>query len=136
MKRVRLAAAVLLVVGSLGYVVAGGLREAVVYYVTPTELQSRSLDPRRPVRVGGQVVPGSLRREGGALRFVLSDGQARLPVRFAGSVEGLLVEGQGAVVEGRLGPDGTLEARSVVVKHSEEYTPPRSPLPPAERNAP
>ncbi len=136
MKRVRLAAAVLVVVGSLGYVVAGGLREAVVYYVTPTELQSRPLDPRRPVRVGGQVVPGSLRREGGVLRFVLSDGQAQVAVRFAGSVEGLLVEGQGAVVEGRLGPDGALDARSVVVKHSEEYTPPRSPLPPAERSAP
>lgn len=126
MKRLRVAAAVALVVGFLGYVVAGGLRESVVYYVTPTELRSGSLDLRRPVRVGGQVVPGSLRREGsGELRFVLSDGRTTLPVRFRGDVAGLLVEGQGAVVEGRLDPDGSLRAHTVVVKHSEEYRPPR-----------
>ncbi len=126
MKRLRVLAAVALVTGSLGYVVAGGLRESVVYYLTPTELHSRTVDPRRPVRVGGQVVPGSLRREAsGELRFVLSDGQTTLPVRFRGQVEGLFVEGQGAVVEGRLDPDGTLRAESVVVKHSEEYRPPR-----------
>ncbi len=124
MRRLRLVAAAVLVAGSLGYVVAGGLREAVVYYVTPTELRSHALDPRRPVRVGGQVVPGSLRREGDELRFTLTDGQAQLAVRFRGQVEGLLVEGQGAVVEGRLGADGALHARSVVVKHSEEYAPP------------
>jgi cytochrome c-type biogenesis protein CcmE len=29
------------------------------------------------------------------------------------------------VVEGRLDPDGVLRAESVVVKHSEEYRPPR-----------
>lgn len=135
MKRLRVAAAVLVVVGSLGYVVAGGLREAVVYYVTPTELNSGAVDPRRPVRVGGQVLPGSLRREGGTVRFVLSDGRHRVPVRFEGTVEGLLVEGQGAVVEGRW-EDGTLHARTVVVKHSEEYTPPRGPQEPAPRRAP
>jgi cytochrome c-type biogenesis protein CcmE len=37
-RRLRVLAAVALVTGSLGYVVAGGLRESVVYYVTPTEL--------------------------------------------------------------------------------------------------
>lgn len=127
MKRLRLVAAVAVVVGSLGYVVAGGLRESVVYYVTPTELRSGSVDVRRPVRVGGQVVPGSLHRDGctGELRFVLSDGRTTLPVRFRGDVAGLLVEGQGAVVEGRLDPDGSLRAHTVVVKHSEEYRPPR-----------
>ncbi len=127
MKRFRVLAAVALVTASLGYVVAGGLRESVVYYVTPTELHSGKVDPRRPVRVGGQVVPGSLRREAasGELRFVLSDGQTALPVRFRGHVEGLLAEGQGAVVEGRLDPDGALRAETVVVKHSEEYRPPR-----------
>lgn len=126
MRRLRLLGAALVLVGSLGYVVAGGLREAVVYYVTPTELRSGAADARRPVRVGGQVVPGSLRRDGGEVRFVLSDGRAQVAVRFQGTVEGLLVEGQGAVVEGRWDGD-TLYARSVVVKHSEEYTPPRGP---------
>lgn len=126
-KRLRVAAAVALVVGFLGYVVAGGLRESVIYYVTPTELRSGTLDLRRPVRVGGQVVPGSLQREEGSgeLRFVLSDGRTTLPVRFRGHVAGLLVEGQGAVVEGRLEPDGSFRAHTVVVKHSEEYRPPR-----------
>ncbi len=125
MKRARVVAALLLVAGSLGYVVAGGLREAVVYYVTPTELEAGRVDVRRPVRVGGQVVPGSLRRDGSDLWFSLGDGRAQLHVRFRGHVEGLLAEGQGAVVEGRLGADGVLEAHTVVVKHAEEYRPPR-----------
>lgn len=125
MRRLRLLAAVGLVVGSLGYVVAGGLREAVVYYVTPTELLDGRVQAGRPVRVGGQVVEGSLVREEGTgeLRFVLTDGRTRLPVRFRGRVDGLLVEGQGAVVEGRL-EAGVLRAHNVVVKHSEEYRPP------------
>ena len=125
MKRLRVLAAVGLVAGSLGYVVAGGLREAVVYYVTPTELLGGRVVAGRPVRVGGQVVAGSLVREEGTgeLRFVLTDGRTRLPVQFRGRVEGLLVEGQGAVVEGRL-EAGVLRAHTVVVKHSEEYRPP------------
>lgn len=125
MRRLRVLAAVGLVAGSLGYVVAGGLREAVVYYVTPTELLEGRVGADRPVRVGGQVVRGSLQREdgSGALRFVLTDGRRQLPVRFRGRVDGLLVEGQGAVVEGRL-EAGVLHAHTVVVKHSEEYRPP------------
>lgn len=125
MKRLRVLAAVGLVAGSLGYVVAGGLREAVVYYVTPSELLAGRVEAGRPVRVGGQVVAGSLERADttGEVRFVLTDGRTRLPVQFRGRVEGLLVEGQGAVVEGRL-EDGVLRAHTVVVKHSEEYRPP------------
>ncbi len=125
MSRLRVLAAVGLVAGSLGYLVAGGLREAVVYYVTPSELVQGRVAGNR-VRVGGQVVVGSLRREGpsGELRFVLTDGRTQLPVRFRGRVEGLLVEGQGAVVEGQL-EAGVLHAHTVVVKHSEEYRPPK-----------
>jgi len=125
-RRMRVLLAVLLTAGSLGYVVAGGLREAVVYYLTPTEVRSMRPEPHRPVRVGGQVLPGSLRREGPEVRFILWDGQTQLPVRFRGTVEGLLAEAQGAVVEGRV-VEGILHARTVVVKHSEEYTPSRTP---------
>lgn len=128
MKRARLALAAVLVVGALGYLIIGGIRGAIVYYSTPGELIAQGQGAvGQPTRLGGQVKPGS--RQWNAttleLQFVLTDGTASVPVMYHGAPPNLFTEGQGAIVEGTLGPDGVFAARSIIVKHSEEYTPPR-----------
>ena len=115
------------VVGALAYVIIGGLRGAVVYYITPTELLARGPQAAgQTVRLGGQVQPGSRRWNPHTLelRFALTDGRAVIPVVYRGVPPDLFTEGQGAVVEGTYGADGVFVARSVIVKHSEQYAPP------------
>jgi cytochrome c-type biogenesis protein CcmE len=126
-KRTRLVLAAVLVVGALLYLIIGGIRGAIVYYTTPSELLAQGPGALgRSLRLGGQVAPGSKQWNANTLelRFVLTDGTASVPVVHRGAPPDLFTEGQGAVVEGTYGADGVFVARAVIVKHSEEYAPP------------
>ena len=130
MKRIRLVLAAVIVAGALIYLIVGGIRGAIVYYTTPSELLAQGPSAiGRTMRLGGQVMPGSRRWNAGTLdlRFTLGDGNATVLVIHHGAPPDLFTEGQGAVVEGTLGADGIFTARSIIVKHSEEYRPPPSP---------
>lgn len=116
------------IVVALSTLVLTGIRQSVVYFVTPSELAAAQ--PRtggKAYRLGGMVVQGSLETVAGTRehRFLLSDGRASVPVRFRGIPPDLFGEGRGAVVEGRLGADGTFQASTILAKHSEDYHPPR-----------
>ncbi|GGH47998.1 cytochrome c maturation protein CcmE [Microbacterium album] len=107
---------------ALGGLVAWATADGLVYYRTPTEVV-RAGDAPEPVRVAGLVVDGSLVRSEGASQFVLTDGATQLRVRYDGLLPALVQEGEGAVVEGRLGPDGAVAATEVLLRHSNEYGP-------------
>ncbi|MDR7428271.1 MAG: cytochrome c maturation protein CcmE [Armatimonadota bacterium] len=129
MRRIRLLLAAALVLAALAYVVAGGIRGAVVYYLTPSELLAQGeRAAQRAVRVGGLVVPGSKVWDPTArrLEFSLTDGSTTVTVQYVGTPPGLFREGQGAIAEGIWEPGGVLRARSIIVKHSEAYAPPSS----------
>ena len=127
MRRTRLFIAAVVVVAALIYVIIGGIRGAVVYYITPSELLAQAEQAReKTIRVGGRVVPGSKTWDPATqeLRFRLTDGSAIVAVRYHGAPPGLFTEGQGAIVEGTWDQAGVVRARSIIVKHSEEYGPP------------
>jgi cytochrome c-type biogenesis protein CcmE len=131
MRRTRLLLAAAVVAAGLVYLIIGGIRGAVVFYITPGELLAQGPSAQgKSLRIGGQVQPGSRTWDASTqqLRFVLTDGGAAIPVRYTGAPPGLFTEGQGAIVEGTLGSDGTFQARNIIVKHTEEYKPP-SPAP-------
>ena len=112
---------------ALAGLVVTGLRQSVVYFVTPSELRAATgRTAARAYRLGGMVVPGSLRKDPATLRheFRLTDGRTEVPVRFRGIPPDLFAENRGAVVEGALAADGTFEASTIMAKHSEEYRPP------------
>ena len=67
---------ILAILGSLAFLIAGGLKENVVYFLTPSELLARGSEVvDQPLRLGGQVKPGSLQWDAEAmdLRFVVQD---------------------------------------------------------------
>lgn len=112
---------------ALGALVLTGIRQSVVYFVTPSELRQASGQiAGKAYRLGGMVVQGSLRKDPATLdqRFLLSDGKATVPVYFRGIPPDLFAEGRGAVVEGTVGRDGTFQATTIMAKHSEEYRAP------------
>ena len=116
----------LIILGALSYIIYGGMQEAIVYFVTPSELKAKELaSADKFLRMGGMVVMGTLQKDVKNLtyRFELTDGNASFPVFFRGVPPDLFTEGKGAVVEGRIGPDGVFQAATVMAKHAEEYSP-------------
>lgn len=102
---------------AIGYLVVAATGSSAVYYVSVSELQGGPPTASgRPVRLGGEVAPGSVRREGRDLQFSIADGDATLPVRFRGIVPDIFQEGITVVVEGRLEPDGTFVASNLLAK--------------------
>jgi len=116
------------IVLALSGLILTGIRQSVVYFVTPSELaQAQERAAGKAYRLGGMVVQGSLQQDRGRRehRFVLTDGKTFVPVRFQGLPPDLFGEGRGAVVEGTVGADGTFQASTIMAKHSEEYRPPQ-----------
>jgi cytochrome c-type biogenesis protein CcmE len=116
----------IIILAAISYLVVGGMKEAVVYFVTPSELKAKeSSSANKFLRMGGMVVKGSLQKDLEQLtyRFELTDGTTTFPVFFKGIPPDLFTEGKGAVVEGRIGNDGVFQATTIMAKHAEEYSP-------------
>lgn len=129
----------LIIVAALAYIIYGGMQEAIVYFVTPSELKADEHARKdKFLRMGGMVAQGSLQKDLQNLtyRFELTDGTATFPVFFKGVPPDLFTEGKGAVVEGRIGADGVFHATTIMAKHAEEYSPHPDGTPPPTRFVP
>jgi cytochrome c-type biogenesis protein CcmE len=116
----------LIILAALSYVIYGGMQQALVYFVTPSELKANETSSANKfLRMGGMVVNGSLQKDVKNLtyHFELTDGASTFPVFFRGVPPDLFREGTGAVVEGRIGKDGVFQASTIMAKHAEEYSP-------------
>ena len=123
------------ILATFAYLVYGGIGENLVYFLTPEELVARGDQAYDvPVRLGGQVVPGSVvwNAEAVDLKFAISDGAKTIPVHSSGAPPQMFRDGIGVVVEGRYHRAGTFESTSVMVKHSNEYRAPKPGEKPAE----
>ena len=120
---VRLLVLVGALAAALSVLAASGLADTVVYYRTPSEVVADPPEAEERLRLGGLVLAGSVERAGSEASFVVTDGVAEVPVVYAGVLPAVFAEGQGAVVEGRLGADGRFVGDLVLVKHSNEYRP-------------
>jgi cytochrome c-type biogenesis protein CcmE len=97
-----------------------------VFFFTPSQVAANEAPVGRTFRIGGMVVPGSLKREGVEVRFVVTDTAKSMPVVYSGQLPDLFKEGKGVVAQGQLGPDGIFRAREVLAKHDENYMPPEA----------
>lgn len=127
----------LIILAVLGYLVYGGMQEAVVYFVTPSELKAGTTSSEHFLRVGGMVLTGSLDKdlETRTFTFEITDGSQSIPVEFKGVPPDLFAEGKGAVVEGRFGSDGVFRANLIMAKHAEEYSPHKEGEDPASKRS-
>jgi cytochrome c-type biogenesis protein CcmE len=128
-KNQRLTLALLAVVAISGaaLLAMSALRDQAAYFYTPGDLARRPAEPGRAVRLGGMVRQGSLKRaaDGLTIDFVVTDGQADVPVRFSGIVPALFREGSGVVADGRFEQSGRFAADTILAKHDERYMPPQ-----------
>lgn len=101
------------------------LRDAIVFFHTPSEITELKIEPGQRFRLGGLVADGSVKRgEGAKVDFVVTDTLQNVPVSYTGVLPDLFREGQGVVAEGKLTPEGVFVADTVLAKHDETYMPP------------
>ena len=97
-----------------------------VYFYTPDEAYAQAATlQQEDIKVGGMVVPGSVEWEAESLslKFTISDLKGvDLRIHHTGTPPDMFKENQGVIVEGRIAADGSsFNARTLMVKHSEEY---------------
>jgi cytochrome c-type biogenesis protein CcmE len=134
-KRTIIIGGALVFVAAFAYLLSGKIGSSLVYFLTPSELLAKGTAAYdTPVRLGGQVVPGSVKWDAASvdLRFVMQDGKAQVAVHSKGAPPQMFRDGIGVVVEGRYTEGGTFEATNLLVKHSNEYKPPKAGQEPAE----
>lgn len=118
-------AALLVAGGALGWVSMSDMGDDLVYYWSPTELATSPGARSALVRLGGQVVPGTVEwdKDAGTVAFDITDGETTVSVFSDGNPPQMFRDGIGVVVEGRLEGEVFRTSR-VMVKHSNEYQPP------------
>jgi cytochrome c-type biogenesis protein CcmE len=118
-----------IIVVSVVFLIASGVKETGVYFLTPTELIDKTTsDPTFydvGIKVGAKVVRGSVRRDDAARRvdFEVSDGQHRFPVTYTGIVPDTFTDANDieVIVEGKYGKDGIFRATEVLAKCGSRY---------------
>jgi cytochrome c-type biogenesis protein CcmE len=116
-------------VAALGLVVAlvlTAFQKNLVFFFSPTQVAAKEAPLGRTFRIGGIVEPGSVKREGVDVRFVVTDTAKGLPVVYRGALPDLFREGKMVVAQGQLREDGVFQAREVLAKHDENYMPPEA----------
>lgn len=102
------------------------LRNQASYFYLPEQMEATPPEVGKAVRLGGMVAPDSLQtlEDGITVTFTVTGREnSAVPVRYAGILPDLFVEGSGVVAEGRLATDGTFVADNLLAKHDENYVP-------------
>lgn len=124
-RRLYMVSAAMLVLFGAVALILSALQNEITYFYSPSDLVANKAPGGRPIRLGGLVEEGSVRRldDGITVAFRVTDLANSVPVTYRGLLPDLFREGQGVVTEGSLGADGGLVASEVLAKHDENYMP-------------
>ena len=121
-RRIQLVAIAAVLLAAATAIVGYAMRDGIEFFRSPSQLAAEPPDPGERFRLGGLVAEGTVARDGGEVRFEVTDGGAAVPVVFAGIPPDLFREGQGVIATGRL-ENGTFVASEILAKHDEQYMP-------------
>jgi cytochrome c-type biogenesis protein CcmE len=100
------------------------MRDSIVFFHAPADIQAKGVPPGTRFRLGGLVKEGSIRREENQqITFEVVDAKSSIAVRYQGLLPDLFREGQGVVAEGVLETTGAFRADTVLARHDETYMP-------------
>jgi len=120
-----IAAGVLCAVGAAAALVMNAFQSNLVFFYSPTQVDAKEAPTGRTFRIGGLVEAGSVKRDGVAVSFVVTDTAKSVPVVYQGILPDLFKEGKGVVAQGQM-KGNVFEAREVLAKHDENYMPPEA----------
>ena len=117
---------------ALGYLAYTGVQESKSYYVTIKELRGMgdSAHTKR-LRVAGNVQPGSIKRNGTKVEFVLIENDQTLAVSYSGTEPppDTFKDNSQALADGSFGRDGVFHAKQLQAKCASKYAPQKPGMP-------
>ncbi|WP_441004426.1 cytochrome c maturation protein CcmE [Pseudocolwellia agarivorans] len=140
-KRLTIVASILIALSLVSGLVLYALSQNIDLFYKPSEIYNgkestgtKAINGQR-LRIGGLVVPGSVKRDENSLKIAFKLADMKMPitfdendpmitVKYDGILPDLFREGQGIVANGVLNTDGyIIEATEVLAKHDENYMP-------------
>lgn len=125
-KYLKFGGATVVIMLMLGYLAYTGVQESKSYYVTIKELQGMGdAAYTKRLRVAGNVQPGSIKRNGTHVDFILVEQNRTLPVSYAGTEPppDTFKDDSQALAEGSFGKDGVFHAKGLQAKCASKYAP-------------
>lgn len=116
----------LVLLAAVGVLIYMSMRGNVAsYFVTVGELDQQAAQVNgKTVRVGGNVLPGSIHKGGidQAMTFTVTDGAHQLPVTYSGDVPDIFTNNTQVVVEGTFHEGGVFQASTLLTKCPSKFT--------------
>ena len=106
------------------FLILKSLEENVIYFQSPSDIQSLSELQNKKIRVGGMVKENSIEVTSNKINFIITDFKNEINVTYSGLVPNLFSEGKGVVAEGYLKDRSFFEGTKILAKHDENYMPP------------
>ena len=106
------------------FLILKSLEENVIYFQSPSEINSLTELTNNKIRVGGMVKKNSISMNSNEVNFIITDFKNELNVTYSGAVPNLFEEGKGVVAEGVLKDRNFFSATKILAKHDENYMPP------------
>ena len=112
---------------AFGVIAASGINKNLVYYWTPEDLHKAGDKAYGAnIRLGGMVVPGSIRKFGtSGVEFDVKDATRSVRVKSNGVPPQMFRENIGVVVEGTMREGGHFESSRLMVSHGNDYQAPK-----------
>ncbi len=128
-KYLKFGSVTVVIIVALAYLAYTGVQESKSYYVTIKELHGMGDSAyTKRLRVAGNVEPGSIRRSGTQVQFVLVENDLKLPVTYSGTEAppDTFKDNSQALAEGSFGRDGVFHAKGLQAKCASKYAPQQS----------
>jgi cytochrome c-type biogenesis protein CcmE len=112
------------IVAAVTWLAFSGFNQSLAYYKTVDELKSmKGSAYGKRLRVAGNVVPGSIDRSSGTVRFQLEQKGVVLAVNYTGKdiLPDTFKDGAQALAEGNMGAGGDFEATKIQAKCASKY---------------
>ena len=106
------------------FLILQSLKESVIYFQSPSEINSLIEIESKKIRVGGMVKEKSVVINSNEVNFIITDFKNEINVTYSGAVPNLFAEGKGVVAEGFLKDKNYFSATKILAKHDENYMPP------------
>ena len=106
------------------FLILKSLEENVVYFQSPSEINSSAELNKNKIRIGGMVKKNSISVNANEITFIITDFKNEINVTYTGAIPNLFEEEKGVVAEGILKDRNFFSATKILAKHDENYMPP------------
>ena len=123
-KQLKFALGSVIIILTLSYLAYSGYQESKTYYHTVPELyamKDTAYDLR--LQVSGDVIPGSIKRDGKVVSFAIGQEPKTLQVKYIGKdpLPDTLIDRATAMATGKMGRDGVFVADTMMAKCASKY---------------